>query len=312
MIAYIVQEKQLRQKELLKMMSVVESDIGWAWFSTFASFNIISAICAAVVSTVLYEHSSFSLLATFWILSILATTVYCMTMSTFTSKTSRAVLIGLLVYFSGVFFTIAVDYRTGNPAAIALICLHPAAAFGYGIKILGFLEDREIGLVHSSLRYSDGNSELSMSNILQYLCIDVIIWGLLSWYFNRIMVPDFGQALPFWFPFDVSYWFPRRRPDSNIEEDPCSSTSSGELSSAIPVEPVSDVLKGQAERGKSIEIHSLRKAYGDTIAVDGLNLSIYSGQVTALLGHNGTFGSRLVLMIGNTNLYSFFVVLLLS
>jgi ABC-type multidrug transport system ATPase subunit len=31
----------------------------------------------------------------------------------------------------------------------------------------------------------------------------------------------------------------------------------------------------------------LRKHFGEKVAVDGLNLSIYNGQVTALLGHNG-------------------------
>jgi ABC-type multidrug transport system ATPase subunit len=58
--------------------------------------------------------------------------------------------------------------------------------------------------------------------------------------------------------------------------------------SGIPYEPVSDVLKRQSADGKSIEIHDLRKVFGEKAAVDGLNLSIYSGQITALLGHNGT------------------------
>jgi hypothetical protein len=74
MIGYVVQEKQLRQKELLKMMSVVESDIGWSWFITFALFNVVSAMCAAGVSKELYEHSTLFSLLTFWILSVLATT----------------------------------------------------------------------------------------------------------------------------------------------------------------------------------------------------------------------------------------------
>ena len=56
----------------------------------------------------------------------------------------------------------------------------------------------------------------------------------------------------------------------------------------IPYEEVSDALKRQADEGKSIEIHDLRKAFGDKSAVDGLNLSMYNGQITALLGHNGT------------------------
>ena len=288
MIGYIVQEKQLRQKELMKMMSVVESDIGWAWFITFASFNIVAAMCAAIVSTVLYNHSSLSLLSLFWILSILATTVYCMTMSTFTSKASRGILVGLLVFFSGVFLTLAVHYQTGSPTAIALICLHPAATFAYGIKILGYLEDLNLGLDSDTLIYSEGISQLSMMNILQYLCLDTLLWGILSWYFNRVIAPDFGQALPFWFPFDLSYWFPSWHREIETDDDDGNNNTITFESNLIPIEPVSDTLKGQAKQGKSIEIQNLRKDYGDTIAVDGLNLSMYSGQITALLGHNGT------------------------
>lgn len=295
MIGYIVQEKQLRQKELMKMMSVIESDIGWAWFVTFAACNIIAAMCAAVVSSVLYEHSTTFLLCAYWILSLLATTTYCMTIAATTSKSSRAVLIGLLVFFSGVFFTIAVDFENGNAHLARLLCIHPAAAFSYGLKILGQLEDLNIGLTQSTIRYSSGRSGISMMTIMQHLFIDIVLWGILSWYLNRVIQPDFGQALPLWFPFDVNYWFPdyryRKNKNNNapkLNEIPTATSSPKHcFESKIPTEPVSESLKVQARQGKSIEIRNLRKDYGDTIALNGLNLSMYSGQITALLGHNG-------------------------
>ena len=52
----------------------------------------------------------------------------------------------------------------------------------------------------------------------------------------------------------------------------------------IPSEPVSEALLNQEDR---IQIRNLSKAFGDKQAVDHLNLDMYSGQVTALLGHNG-------------------------
>ena len=293
MIGYIVQEKQLRQKELMKMMSVTESDIGWAWFITFSACNIVAAMCAAVVSSTLYEHSTTTLMSIFWILSLLATTTYSMTIAATTSKSSRAVLIGLLIFFSGVFLTIAVDFENGNSHVVRLLCIHPAAAFAFGIKILGHLEDLKIGLTESTLRYSSGRSGLSMLTILQFLSIDVICWGILSWYLNRVVKPEFGQALPLWFPFDINYWRPtyrlkKKTGDTKQNGIPSSATSPNIcMKASIPTEPVSEVLKSQALHGNCIEIRNLRKDYGDTTAVDGLNLSMYSGQITALLGHNG-------------------------
>lgn len=96
MISYITREKELRQKELMKMMSVTESDIGWAWFSTFMSFHFFTATFAAWVSSRLFENSDGFWLWVFWILSITAMIVYCMALASLTAKTVRAVLVGIL------------------------------------------------------------------------------------------------------------------------------------------------------------------------------------------------------------------------
>lgn len=290
MISYIVREKELRQKELMKMMSVMENDIGWAWFVTFAVFHLVSASCASVVAAVLYEHSSLLLLWIFWALTFLALVVFSMTLSTLSSKSARAVLIGLLVFFSGVLLTLVVNYRTGDPTIIGLISLHPVAAFAYGIKILGHLEDLDLGLVSQTLDYSDSRSGLSMLDIMRYLGIDVLLWSFLSWYLNRVIAPDYGQALPFWFPLDPTYWCRGMRQE--VECSVASESTQNDANAVIPMEPVGDSLKCQAEQGKSIEIRNLRKDYGEKIAVDGLSLSMYSGQITALLGHNGTYRTQ--------------------
>jgi ABC-2 type transport system ATP-binding protein len=42
-----------------------------------------------------------------------------------------------------------------------------------------------------------------------------------------------------------------------------------------------------AERGLALRIHSLRKAFGDTVVLDGLDLDVVEGTVVALLGPNG-------------------------
>lgn len=286
MITYIVREKELRQKELMKMMSVTESDIGWSWFCTFAMFHLVSAACAAAVADVLYERSSLLLLWILWSVSVLGNIVFSMACSTITSRSARAVLVGLLVYFAGVFLTLAVDFRSGNPIAIAFVSLHPVTAFVYGIQMLGYLEDLEVGLTFDSIDYSESLSGLSMLDVYRFLVVDVFIWGLLSWYLNRAIPPEYGQALPFWFPFDSRYWFRLLQTSENVSDDV------GPIKDDIPVEEVSDALKRQSDLGKSIEICNMGKSFGDKKAVDSLCLSMYSGQITALLGHNGQYGTR--------------------
>ena len=69
----------------------------------------------------------------------------------------------------------------------------------------------------------------------------------------------------------------------------------------VPLEPVSDVLNRQVEIGQCVDIQDLRKEYntntGTKVAVQGLNLTMYSGQITALLGHNGAGKTTVIGML---------------
>jgi ATP-binding cassette, subfamily A (ABC1), member 3 len=298
MISYMVKEKEYRQKELLKMMSVTESDIGWSWFVHFFLLHLVTATLCAIFSTQLFTKSSFLLLWLFWLFTMIGTIVFCMVISSFTSKSTRAVLIGLLVLFSGAFLTLAQPYDTGNKSAVNAISLHPIAAFSYGIKQIGDLEENLVGLTANSLSLSDNRNGYAFRDTLTILMVDSVLWGFLAWYLNRVIPPDYGQALPVWFPFLPSYWCPNQK----LAKAPEEMTEDVEARNAsIPFEPAGD-LKRQAAEGKSIEIHNLRKTFGDKIAIDNLNLSIYSGQITALLGHNGTKYTVLIWLIWHNEL----------
>ena len=287
MLSFLCKEKELRQKELMKMMSVSESDIGGSWFCSFMLVNFISATLSALITSALFPKADGLLLWAFWILTIIALTTFCMTIASFTSKTIRGVLVGLLTTFGGVFITIGVDVTTSNTGLTQLVSLLPITAFSYGITQIGLLEDNGIGLTTDSINFSEIKSGYSFQNTIQILIFDCIFWGVISWYLNRIIKPDYGQALPPYFPFTSKYWCPGR------VHAPVSNTTVLEkvANSGIPYEEVGETLKRQSDEGKTIEIHDLRKTFGDKSAVDGLNLSMYSGQITALLGHNGTCSS---------------------
>jgi ATP-binding cassette, subfamily A (ABC1), member 3 len=57
------------------------------------------------------------------------------------------------------------------------------------------------------------------------------------------------------------------------------------------IEEMPDSLKMQVREGTCISIRSLSRHFDTTngrkVAVDSLDLDIHSGQITALLGHNG-------------------------
>lgn len=88
------------------------------------------------------------------------------------------------------------------------------------------------------------------------------------------MPGEFGVAKPWYFPFTRDFWV-----SGSMKEDD-SLLEPTERSRYFEEEPQSC--------GAGVQIRNLRKVYGDgKVAVDGLNLNLYEGQITVLLGHNG-------------------------
>jgi ATP-binding cassette subfamily A (ABC1) protein 3 len=292
MIRYIVVEKELRQKELMKMMSVQESDIGWSWFISFLVFHLITATGAAAMSTQLYSSSSAVLLWIFWEFTMLSIITFTMFLAALFSRASRATLVALLVFFIGYFLTLVVDYETSDLGYIGLVSLHPVGAFAFGLQEIGRLEDAGVGLTMDSITSTDSPSGYTFQNTIQNFIFDFIFWGILSWYVNRVAKADYGLPLPWYFPCTSSYWCP-----GNVKAPPNDDDSELVYEEGVAVEEVSNTLKEQTSNGRSIELRKLRKVFGEKTAVDGLSMSFYSGQITALLGHNGAGKTTTISML---------------
>jgi ATP-binding cassette, subfamily A (ABC1), member 3 len=268
----------------MKMMSLTESDINWSWFATFMLVHFVTATAAAIVSTSLFEESDASLLWLFWMLTLTAVVVFAMGVAALTAKTTRAVLMGLLLFLSGYILSSVYSHEDSGIGVVQAISVHPIAAFAYGLNQISILEGDKVGLTVDSVDFAENKSGYSFRHTLTMLMFDCLFWGAFTFYFNRVIQPDYGQALPWYFPFSPAYL------GSGPASGPVSDTHVADevAKSGIPYEHVGEALLRQAGDGKSIEIHNLRKVFGDKAAVDGLNLSMYNGQITALLGHNGT------------------------
>jgi hypothetical protein len=128
---------------------------GWSWFLSFFLFHFVTATLTALVSTKLYVSSATLLLWLFWVLTFCAIITFCMALAALTSKSTRAVLLGLLVFFGGVFLSISFDYQTTSAQIVSLMSLHPVAAFCFGLQEIGNLEDQGVGLQMTSIAATD-------------------------------------------------------------------------------------------------------------------------------------------------------------
>lgn len=241
--------------------------------------HFVTATLTSIVSAQLFENSDGAYLWFFWMMTFLTIINFCLTIAAITSKSTRGVLLGLLIFFAGIFLTLFLDYQTTSTGTIGLVSLHPVAAFAFGLQEIAYLEDRGVGLKSSTVESSDYASGYTFSNSVSSLITDAILWGILSWYLNRVVKPDYGEAMPWHFPFTAAYWCPGAAKSKHAVSD----EDDGPVTYDVPFEPVAENLQRQAAEGKSIEIRGLRRTFGDKIAVDGLNLSMYSGSVRFLL-----------------------------
>ncbi|GMR55705.1 hypothetical protein PMAYCL1PPCAC_25900, partial [Pristionchus mayeri] len=95
------------------------------------------------------------------------------------------------------------------------------------------------------------------------------------WYISAVHPGVHGVSQPWYFFCQPSYWFPR-------EED-------GENDNFVGLTPQSDrVERDPVDAKLTVAIRGLEKIYKNGMkALDGLNLRLYEGQITGLLGHNG-------------------------
>ena len=218
-IRSVVLEKELRQKELMKMMvrstlirfvsnmirtsltepfhpqSVTECDIGWSWFVSFYAFFALPGVLTAIFTNLLYSSSEFIWLFVFWQFSFIACIVYCCFIASFSTKATRATLIGIMLFFVGYFLPFVIDYQDASSALIVLVSLHPVTAYTYGLTMMGYLEGAGVGVQSTTITSSGFPSRYTFSSSLFMLLFDSIFWGVASWYLNRIMRGDYGTAL---------------------------------------------------------------------------------------------------------------------
>jgi len=301
MIRMIVAEKEHKQKEMMKMMSVSESALEVSWFLSYFLFFAPCAICLAIACQIVYDQSEFIPLAMFWLLVMTTTILYSMWISSLFRKSTRAAMSGLMATFAGYFKSVRTDLNSSSHTDIILTSFHPVSTVSFGFQMIGSLENQGRGLTWETMSFADNAAEYSFVTAMQCLIVTAFIYAIFTWYLNRVKKDSFGRPYPLYFPFLKSYWVGGSSGAKSGNEE--SESMLDFKSNTTKIEPVSDALKEQEFEGKSIEIRNLSKQFKEKTAVDGLSLSMYSGQVTALLGHNGA--GKVCLLLRSMNFFHF-------
>ena len=257
---------------------------------------------------------------------------YCIFISIFFSKSRTASILGGFIFFLGWFVFLGLDNTSTTRGQILVACLHPATAFTYACTAFREYEDSQIGITQYTWNISL-NYPVTFQDCINMMFIDSIYLLLLAWYFNQIWPTEFGTHKPWYFLFEKKYWVKMfssrsngsvsyRRVKDNSNSNP--SSSAIELPEILNnelekkdnketlnnvnnsdgenyVEPVPASIGAQIENKQCVDIQKLYKEFntasGMKVAVDQLSLTMYSGQITALLGHNGAGKTTTIAML---------------
>ncbi|XP_065215397.1 phospholipid-transporting ATPase ABCA1-like isoform X2 [Planococcus citri] len=283
LISDIIEEKDSGVKELMKITGLNE----WLmWFSWFVHALIVSLVSLTIVTIILTYpfHGSgseaihfvqFSVLWLILILYCVANISFCFMFSAIFQKTTIAssiFTICFMLLLSGINWMLT--HAANNPA-LRLVTLTPVGAFILGFSRIRYYEMNGVEFTWSSVTASENDrNSVSLLFCLFMLVFDTCLYFFLAYYLTSINPGKFGaRKSPF---FIFKGLFSRF---SNNDTQPLQNLDDKVESDFIESPPPNVEA--------TIQIKDLHKYYGLVYAARGVNLNIYQGEMTALLGHNG-------------------------
>ncbi|XP_054827532.1 glucosylceramide transporter ABCA12 [Eublepharis macularius] len=297
----LVQEKDLRLYEYMKMMGVNSSSHFFAWFLECASFLLVTVSFLILILKVgnILPHSNVAILFLYLTNYSFSVIAMCYLISVFFNNTNIAALVGSLVYIL-TFFPFIVLLVVENHVSFSvksLLSLLSPTAFSYASQYIARYEEQGVGLQwHNVYKSPMTGDNTNFSWMCWLILIDSFIYFILGWYIRNVFPGKYGMAAPWYFPLLPSYWEERygyiplwngnrkglhftnfffRKEPAFPEKMYVQSA----LPSNLEPEPINLTV--------GVSLHGITKIYGSKAAVQNLNLNFYEGNITSLLGHNG-------------------------
>ncbi|XP_072168711.1 phospholipid-transporting ATPase ABCA3-like [Diadema setosum] len=290
----ITLEKECRLKESMRMMGLANWMHWLAWFTKYFIYLLIPMILILVILQVgsIFPNTNTGVLFIYLLLWMIATISWSFLVSCFFSRARLGLIFGMVLWFISYLPMFFLNYDTSSSTTKTAVCLLSNTCMGQGVGVLGRFEVKGEGITFATLTESPTEgSTFSMATVYGMLILDTVIYLLLTWYIEAVFPGTYGIPRPFYFPFQPSYWCGHT--SASVSADPDEERNVGvsicDPGQANPAHSDHENEPTNLEAG--ITISNLTKIYksavGSKLAVDNLSVSMFKGQITALLGHNG-------------------------
>ncbi|KOX68527.1 ATP-binding cassette sub-family A member 5 [Melipona quadrifasciata] len=287
LLILIVGEKEKKIKEGMKIMGLKDSIFWLSWFIIYSVFVLLlSAVGVILLFTLqMFQHTHFLPIFLLVVLYSFSIIMFAFMITPFFDKSRTAGVLGnFAVTIMSLMYFIQVFINDSSSVPFWLVSLLSPTGVALAMDKALVLDLQGEGVNFDNLWSGPG---IPFGGSLIMMTLDIILYACLAYYFDSVIPSEYGTKRTPWFCFTPEFWCQRKAPRVP--------SSNGESNSFIPgeetnrdVEPVVREMKGR----EAIRIVDLYKSYqkcrkAEIKAVNGINLTIYEGQITAILGHNG-------------------------
>uniref|UniRef100_A0A5F9D033 ABC transporter domain-containing protein n=1 Tax=Oryctolagus cuniculus TaxID=9986 RepID=A0A5F9D033_RABIT len=212
----------------------------------------------------------------------IATIFFAFMVSTFFQRAHVGTAVGGIFFFLTYlpYLYLTFNYQQRSHLQKILFCLLSNVAMALGVRFISVLEAEGLGVQWKDVGSVRG--EFNFTHVLLMLLLDSSLYCLVAWYVEAVFPGKFGTPKPWYFFAMPSYW--RGKPAPVTQTRLAVGVPEKSVTGKVLQEEPTDLMKG-------IEIQQLYKVFykgrSEHIAVKGLTVNLYRGQITVLLGHNG-------------------------
>ncbi|XP_076233119.1 cholesterol transporter ABCA5 [Calliopsis andreniformis] len=287
LLILIVGEKEKKIKEGMKIMGLKDSIFWLSWFIIYGVFVLLlSAVAVILLFTLqMFQHTHFLPIFLLVVLYSFSIIMFAFMITPFFDKSRTAGVLGnFAVTILSLMYFIQVFVNDSSSISYWVVSLLSPTGVALAMDKALVLDLQGEGVNFENLWSGPG---IPFGGSLIMMTLDIILYACLAYYFDSVIPSEYGIKRSAWFCFTPGFWCQRKAPRVP--------SSNGESNSFIPgeetnrdIEPVVREMKGR----EAIRIVDLYKSYqkcrkAEIKAVNGINLTIYEGQITAILGHNG-------------------------
>ncbi|XP_012548268.1 cholesterol transporter ABCA5 [Bombyx mori] len=290
LLMFVVGEKEKKIREGMRIMGLKDSVYWGSWFLIYAVFVTILSIVSTVLLFTLkvFQHSSYILIFLLMVLFGFTIITFAFMLTPFFDKARTAGILGSFAVnlMSGLYF-IQVFVSNADSLAFWFVSLISSSCYALAMDKALVLDMAGVGVTWDNLWSGPG---VPFGGSLIMMAVDTVLYALAAYWLDAVIPSEYGIKQKPWFCLMPSFWLGSRRSRVSAVHF----HSNGDAAHNKDIEPVPRELQDK----EAIRIVGLQKSFRhcrrpEIKAIDGIDLSIYEGQITAVLGHNGAGKSTL-------------------